>query len=170
MARGISQEAQFSVRVLDAARPGLHRAQVVLLAQSRDRAVRQTIARRDDVPLGVQAALAQDDAAEVRAAVAANVHTMRAVLDCLSADKNKAVLAALLANPCVPFEIVDRLAVHRRTEVRQIAIARLNLGERVPHIEAFQAQEEDARFPELRERAGVNVPAPAIAANALVAS
>ena len=48
------------------------RSQFALLAQSRNRAVRETIASRDDVPLGVQAALGQDDAAEgARAAIAA---------------------------------------------------------------------------------------------------
>lgn len=126
---------------------------MALLAQSNNRTVRETVAGRDDVPLGVQAALSQDDAVEVRAAVAANVHTMRSVLDCLSADKNKDVLKALLRNPCVSVEIVDRLAFHRRSDVRRLATARLNDAVRVP-VEQVVV-EEDAKFPELRERGGL---------------
>ena len=123
MARGFAQAPGASVEVLDAARPGLERSHIALLAQSRNRAVRETIASRDDVPLGVQAALAQDDAAEVRAAVAANAHTMRSVLDCLSLDKNRAVLVPCSAIRACTFEIVDRLAFHRKAEIRKLATA-----------------------------------------------
>lgn len=164
MARGFAHSPEASVQVLDAARAGLHRSQVALLAQSHHRAVRETIAARDDVPLGVQAALSQDDAVEVRAATAANVHTMRAVLECLSADRSKTVLAALLHNPCVSFEIVDRLSFHRRADVRQFAAARLNDALPLPPADAV-SEEEDAKFPELRERA-----APPLDVHALAAS
>ncbi len=129
----------------------MHRTHVAVLAQSRNRTVRETIASRDDVPLGLQAALAQDDATEVRSAIAANAHTVRSVLRYLSSDKNQSVLVALLANPSTPFEIVDRLAFHRRAGVRHLAAARLNDVARLPQVE--EPPDEDAKFPELRERA-----------------
>jgi hypothetical protein len=124
-----------------------------LLAQSRNRTVRETIASRSDVPLGIQAALAQDDATEVRAAVAGNAHTARSVLDYLCSDKSHAVLVSMLANANVPLEIVERLTFHRRTEVRSLATGRLNDTSRPPRVE--EPQVEDAKFPELRERGTV---------------
>jgi len=151
MARGFSPAPEASVEVLDAARRALHRTHIAVLAQSRNRTVRETIACRDDVPLGLQAALAQDEATEVRSAIAANAHTVRSVLAYLSSDRNQAVLASLLANPSIPFEIVDGLALHRRAGVRRLAAARLNDVGRLPQVE--EPQEEDAKFPELRERA-----------------
>jgi len=60
------------------------------------------------------------------------------------------VLASLLANANVPLEIVEGLALHRRTEVRRLASARLNDPSRPPRGE--DPQVEDAKFPELRER------------------
>ncbi len=153
MAHGFSPARGASVEVLDAARPGLHRTHIALLAQSRNGDVRATIASRDDVPLGLQAALAQDEVTEVRSAMAANAHTVRSVLDYLRSDKNKAVLASLLANPSTPFSIVDSLAFHRRAGVRRLAIARLNDAEWKPRVEG--PRDEDAKFPELRERASL---------------
>ena len=151
MARGISQAPSASVEVLDAARRELHRTHIALLAQSRNRTVRETIASRRDVPLGIQAALAQDDATKVRSAIAGNAHTVRSVLDYLCSDKSRAVLASLLANSNVPLEIVEGLVSHRRTGVRRLAAARLNDKVRPPRVE--DPQDEDARVPELRERA-----------------
>ncbi len=150
MARGLSRAPTASVEVLDAARRELHRTHIALLAQSRNRTVRETIASRGDVPLGIQAALAQDDATEVRSAIAGNAHTVRSVLDHLRSDKSQAVLASLLANANVPLEIVEGLAFHRRTEVRRLAASRLNDTLRPPRVE--DPQDEDAKFPELRER------------------
>lgn len=150
MARGFSQAPGASVEVLDAARRGLHRTNIALLAQSRNRVVRETIARRDDVPLGIQALLAQDGATEVRVALAANTHTVRSVLEDLSSDRSRAVLTALLTNPSVSFDIVDGLTRHRRSEVRRLASARLN--DAVPLARLEDPRDEDARFPELRER------------------
>lgn len=151
MARGFSRAPSASVELLDAARRGLHRTHIAFLAQSRNRTVRETIARRSDVPLGVQAALAQDAATEVRSAIAGNAHTVRSVLDYLSSDKSQAVLTSLLANPSIPFEIVDGLALHRRAEVRRLAAARLRDETRLPRVD--DPRDEDAMFPELRERA-----------------
>ncbi len=150
MARRLAQAPSASVEVLDAARRELHRTHIALLAQSRNRTVRETIASRSDIPLGIQAALAQDDASEVRSAIAGNAHTVRSVLDYLCSDKNHGVLASLLANANVPLEIVEGLVFHRRTEVRKLAAARLKDTLRPPRVEDPQA--EDAKFPELRER------------------
>ncbi|WP_291383432.1 hypothetical protein [Demequina sp.] len=150
MARGFSQAPGGSVEVLDAATRGLHRTHIALLAQSRNRVVRETIASRDDVPLGIQALLAQDGATEVRAALAANAHTVRSVLEDLSSDRSQVVLTALLTNPGISFEIVDGLTRHRRSEVRRLASARRNDAIRLPRVE--DPRDEDARFPELRER------------------
>lgn len=154
MARGLAQAPSASVEVLDAARRELHRTHIALLAQSRNRTVRETIASRGDVPLGIQAALAQDDATEVRSAIAGNAHTVRSVLEYLCLDKSHAVLAALLANANVPLEIVEGLALHRHTGVRRLAAARLNDPLRPPRVE--DPQGEDAKFPELRERGTIS--------------
>lgn len=150
MARGSSQAPSASVEVLDAARRELHRTHIALLAQSRNRTVRETIASRSDIPLGIQAALAQDDATEVRSAIARNAHTARSVLDYLCSDKSHAVLASLLTNSNVPLEIVEGLVFHRRTGVRRLAAARLIDKVRPPRVE--DPQHEDAKIPELRER------------------
>ncbi len=151
MARGFSQALVGSADVLDAARQGLDRARMAQLSQSRHRAVRETIARRGDTPVGIQAALAQDDAPQVRAAVAANATTVKSVLEHLSADKNQAVLVALLANPSVHRALVEQLTFHRRNEVRRLAFSRLHDASPVRRAEVPRA--EDAMFPELRERA-----------------
>ncbi|WP_291378187.1 hypothetical protein [Demequina sp.] len=137
--------------MLDAARPGLDRTHLALLAQSRHRAVRETIARRDDVPVGIQAVLAQDDATEVRIAVAANPRTASSVFDHLSTDRNPSVLISLLTNPSLPCAPVERLGSHRRAKVRALALARLN--DAFPVRLGDEARGEDAKFPELRERA-----------------
>lgn len=142
---------------------------MVLLALSHHRAVRETIAGRDDVPLGVQAALSQDDVAEVRAAITANVHTMRAVLDCLSVDKSRTVLMGLLRNPCVSVATVHRLALHRRADVRRLATTRLNDAVQEPPADVLP-EEEDAKFPELRKRAAVNIPFRPPVTRALIAT
>lgn len=151
MARGFSLSSGASADVLDAARRELARGHMALLARSRHRAVRETIARRDDIPVGIQAALAQDDDAQVRAAIAANPATARSVLDHLSADKHEEVVIALVTNPSAPFALVEALAFHRRREVRRIAAERLN--DAVPAIQGQAPRVEDAMFPELRERA-----------------
>ena len=59
MARGLSpNRGGADGELADARAEGLHRTHIALLAQSRHRAVREAIARRDDMPLGVQASLA----------------------------------------------------------------------------------------------------------------
>ncbi len=134
----------------EAARPGLHRTHIALLAQSRHRIVRETIARRDDVPLGVQAALANDDWWEVRAAMAANPRAARSVMDALAIDRHHEVLFALIGNPNLEAPIAVRLGQHRRQDVRDAIAHRIRT---VPLVEPTLDQGEDYLIPELRERA-----------------
>ena len=72
MTRGLSTAHVSQRELVEASRRDLHRTHIALLAQSRSASVREAVARRDDVPFGVQAALSNDDLHEVRAAVAAN--------------------------------------------------------------------------------------------------
>lgn len=134
----------------EAARPGLHRTHIALLAQSRHRVVRETIARRDDVPLGIQAALANDDWWEVRAAMAANPRAAWSVMDGLASDRHHQVLLALITNPHLEASIGARLAQHRRQDVRDAMAHRLRTS---PLVEIVHDPGEDHLIPELRERA-----------------
>lgn len=134
----------------DASRPGLHRTHIALLAQSRHREVRQAIARRDDVPLGIQAALANDDWHEVRATMAANPRAALSVLESLCGDRHHAVLLALVGNPSLPFHVAERLAFNKRQDVRLAAAARIDEG---TLARAHAGRDEDHLIPELRERA-----------------
>ena len=134
----------------EAARPGLHRMHIALLAQSRHRSVREAIAGRDDVPLGVQAALANDDWWEVRAAMAANPRAARSVMEALAGDRHHEVLLALIGNPNLEAAIAIRLGQHRRQDVRDAIAHRIRT---VPLLERADEQGEDHLIPELRERA-----------------
>lgn len=134
----------------EATRPGLHRTHIALLAQSRHRVVREAIARRDDVPLGIQAALANDDWWEVRAAVAANPRAATSVMDSLAEDRHHAVLLALIGNPNLEAAIAIRLGQHRRQDVREAMAERMRTA---PIVERTHPQAEDHLIPELRERA-----------------
>lgn len=134
----------------EAERPGLHRTHIALLAQSRHRIVRETIARRDDVPLGVQAALANDDWWEVRAAMAANPRAARSVMDALAQDRHHEVLLSLISNPNLEAPIAIRLGQHRRQDVREAMAERMRT---TPLVERVHDQVEDRLIPELRERA-----------------
>ncbi len=134
----------------EAERPGLHRMHIALLAQSRHRSVREAIARRDDVPLGVQAALANDDWWEVRAAMAANPRAARSVMEALAGDRHHDVLLALIGNPNLEASLAIQLGQHRRQDVRDAMAHRIRT---VPLLERTVEQGEDHLIPELRERA-----------------
>lgn len=131
------------------------RALLARQAQSRRKEERQAAAAHPQVPLGVQALLANDDWHAVRAAVARNPVAARSVMENLASDKHREVVLALLANPKVPFDIVERLAFDKRPEVRQAASARLDAAE---PPEMAPVARPDALIPELRERAEVFVP------------
>ncbi len=126
MARGFNYAPGASEEVAQAQEPGLHRTQVTVLASSKNSVVREAIAGRADLPLGLMVTLAHDKATEVRAAIAANPSAAPTILEHLVADKHIPVLQALLANPALPPAQVEKLAFHRKSEVRAAAAGRLN--------------------------------------------
>ena len=67
----------------------------------------------------------------------------------LADDSHHAVLVALASNPNVPHEVADRLANHRRADVRNAAIRRF---ERRDEPVATGALDPDSHIPELRDR------------------
>jgi len=133
------------------------------LAQSRSGEVREAVARRDDVPFGVQAALAHDDLQEVRGAIAANPRAAVAVMQILADDSHHGVQFALAGNPSCPRDVAERLAGRRRADVRNAAIRRLEV--RDPVVVATQP-DPFARCPELRDR--VSEPALSVAVSGRV--
>ena len=149
MVRGLSTARGSQQELADATRDDLHRTHIALLAQSRSVAVREVIAKRGNVPFGVQAALSNDDVHEVRAAIAANPRAALSVMHHLVADSHHCVLLALAANANVPREVAQQLANHRRANVRNAAIRRL---ERRDSPIAPVVVDPDSRIPELRER------------------
>lgn len=150
MVRGPSAVRGSQHELADAMREDLHRTHMALLAQSRSGSVREVIAQRDDVPFGVQAALSNDDLHEVRAAIAANPRAAVSVMHHLAADSNHCVLLALALNPSTPREVAQKLASHRRADVRNAAICRLERREAPVAAPIF---DPDSHIPELRERA-----------------
>lgn len=149
MVRGLSTARGSQQELADAGAAGIHRTHIALLAQSRSGAVREIIATRDDVPFGVQAALSNDDAHEVRAAMAANPRAAISVMNHLAADSHHAVLFALASNPNSPREVAETLAGHRRADVRNAALRRLEMRQPAP---VTMAADPDAHIPELRDR------------------
>ncbi len=150
MIRGLSAVRGSKHELADAMRDDLHRTHIALLAQSRSGSVRELIAQRHDVPFGVQAALSNDDAHEVRVAIAANPRAAVSVMRHLAADPHHCVLVALASNPSVPREVAQKLAGHRRADVRTAAIRRLERRE-APVTPPLL--DPDSHIPELRERA-----------------
>jgi hypothetical protein len=156
MVRGIVGSRGPQPELVDAVRPDLHRTHIALLAQSRSGEVREAVARRDDVPFGVQAALSNDDLHGVRAAIAANPRAAVSVMHLLAVDSHHAVLLALAGNPSAPRDVAERLANHRRADIRKAAIRRLEMRDATPFAEAV---DPDSRIPELRDRVAAPVEA-----------
>jgi hypothetical protein len=152
MVRGLSIARGSQQELVDAARADLHRTHIALLAQSRSGSVREAVGKRDDVPFGVQAAFSNDDVLEVRAAIAANPRAAISVMHHLAADSHHCVLLALASNPNAPREVAQKLASHRRADVRNAALRRL---ERRDSPVAPTIFDPDSRIPELRERAAM---------------
>ena len=163
MVRGLGAVRGTPSELADAVRPDLHRTHIALLAQSRSGEVREAVARRDDVPFGVQAALAHDDLQEVRGAIAANPRAAVAVMQILADDSHHGVQFALAGNPSCPRDVAERLAGRRRADVRNAAIRRLEV--RDPVVVATQP-DPFARCPELRDR--VSEPALSVAVSGRV--
>jgi len=134
--------------------PGLHRAHVQALSQSKNWLVREVIAGREDCPLGVMVGLAHDSHTEVRTAVAGNPVIARTVMEHLARDRHIEVVVALLHNPATEMDIVESLAFHKKSEVRAAASARLDSGEtappRVPNNVVPELREQVAAFDENR--------------------
>ena len=149
MVRGLATARGSQEELAEATRADLHRTHIALLAQSRSVVVREVIAKRDDVPFGVQAVLSNDDVHEVRAAIAANPRAALSVMHHLAADSHHCVLLALAANVNVPREVAEQLANHRRAAVRNAALRRL---ERRDSPIAPVVIDPDSRIPELRDR------------------
>lgn len=95
------------------------------LAIDKDAEVRSSVARRADCPIGLQAALAHDRSQGVRCALAANEHLAAAVSEYLVRDRDSVVLKALARNAAVPEHVLAQLALHKREEVRRLAIRTL---------------------------------------------
>jgi len=149
MVRGLATARISQQELADATRRDLHRTHIALLAQSRSGSVREVVAKRDDVPFGVQAALSNDDLHEVRAAIAANPRAAISVMHHLALDSHHGVLLALATNPSTPREVAERLAGHKRADVRNAAIRRL---ERREDSGTTMVKDPDAHIPELRDR------------------
>lgn len=156
MVRGLSTTRGSQQELADATRDDLHLTHIALLAQSRSASVREAVAKRDDVPFGVQAALSSDDVHEVRAAIAANPRAAISVMHHLAADPHHCVLLALASNVNAPREVAERLASHRRADVRNAALRRLEGRDSPVAPVAF---DPDSHIPELRERGEIS-PAP----------
>lgn len=150
MARGYSSAPGASEEVVEAAQPDLHKTRMVVLSQSKNWVVRETIAKRHDCAMGVLITLAHDRSTDVRAAVAANPTCGTSILEHLSGDKHVEVLTALVGNPVIGPDLLERLAFHKKAEVRTRAAQRLN--DSVAHVPV-----EDTGVPELRERAEASV-------------
>lgn len=146
MARGFNYAPGASPEVEEASQPGLHRAHIQALAQSKNWFVREVVAGREDCPLGVMVGLAHDGHVEVRTAVAGNRAIARTVMEHLARDRAPEVIVALLGNSALEMDIVESLAFHKRSEVRAAASARLDSGvQPVRHIPSDTV-------PELREQ------------------
>jgi hypothetical protein len=118
----------------------------MLHAQSKNAMVREIIAAREDLPLGLMVTLAHDGSEDVRAAIAGNPSATSVILEHLAADRSTAVLVALIENPCLNSELLEAMLFHKRPDVRRAAADRLDSRglELVPAL-------EDASIPELRD-------------------
>jgi hypothetical protein len=146
MARGYGYADGASPEVDEARRPYLHRATLMLHAQSKNAMVREIIAAREDLPLGLMVTLAHDSSDDVRAAIAGNPSATPVILEHLAADRSTAVLIALIENPCLTSDLLEAMLFHKRPDVRRAAADRLDSRglELVPDL-------EDSAVPELRD-------------------
>ena len=131
MARGfgIADKAnKDAARIVEAA---LSTDQMVALSASKDVRVRELLATRADLPMGVMITLAQDDKPSVRAAMASNVGVVRvpSVIQSLARDRADAVALALVRNPAVSSDTVEVIASLRRGAVKADALRRLGRSE-----------------------------------------
>lgn len=97
------------------------------LAGDRDAAIREALARRSDLSLGVVIVLSDDDKPAVRKAIAANPAVIKApsAVNVLAADRDPGVVIALVGNEAVSDDVVEVIAASRRGIVRDAALRRL---------------------------------------------
>ncbi|WP_084124463.1 hypothetical protein [Demequina sp. NBRC 110054] len=129
MARGFNYAAGSSADATRVQEADLDREQIVEFASSRNPVVRERLAERADLPLGVAVTLVHDSVTDVRLALAGNASVSEAILEELAADKQRAVLIALAGNPRVPAALLERLSQHRRSDVRSAAEDAIRAGE-----------------------------------------
>jgi hypothetical protein len=72
------------------------------------------------------ATLAHDHRVAVRIAVAANTATTRAIVEHLMGDRDASVVKALARNDSTPVDLIERIATHRKADVRRVAARRLD--------------------------------------------
>ncbi|WNM24035.1 hypothetical protein [Demequina capsici] len=125
MARGFNYAPGASDDVSRAADPALTRESVTELCSSKNAVVRETLARRSDLTLGQSVMLTHDSAADVRAALGANTAVGGTILEHLSEDRHRAVVLAVACNPRTPLPVLERLALHKRADVRDAAATTL---------------------------------------------
>ncbi|WP_061960954.1 hypothetical protein [Demequina flava] len=126
MARGFQYAPGASDEVERARQPVVHKADLAALGQSKNAVVREAVASRADIPIGLMATLAHDRTLDVRVALAANSAVTHPVLEHLATDRHIEVVVAVLGNPAADSALVERLAFHKKPAVRAAASARLN--------------------------------------------
>lgn len=131
---------------LEASAPETPLARLQALAGCKEIAVREVVARRLDCPMGLLATLAHDARSEVRAGVAGNPRITQAVAEHLVGDKDPRVLKALSRNHEIPLQLVQRLAAHKKDDVRRVAVRQLH-------------ERMELRAPDLTQGAGGDLPA-----------
>lgn len=146
MARGFNYAAGASDEVDAARNPDLDKVALQTMGHSRNAYVREIIAGRPDCPLGLMVTLAHDYVPDVRVAVAGNASALQSVMEYLARDKHTGVVTALVANPSLPLHVLSDLALHKRREVREAALTRLDTAAAGP------GDVEDHATPELRDR------------------
>ncbi|MDN4471529.1 hypothetical protein [Demequina zhanjiangensis] len=167
MARGFNYAPGASEDAARAAEPGLAREVILELSGSKNAVVREIVAQRDDLTLAMSVTLAHDSTTDVRAALASNTHVSSTILEHLSGDRQRDVVLAVARNGCAPQGVLEQLALHKRSEVRDAALATLEQQAEVPPAPADPAEAEPApshltSLPARAERDEVseNVPLP----------
>ncbi len=131
MARGFGTAEKANNDAARAVESALSTEQMVTLAASKDMRVRELLATRPDLPMGVMITLAQDDKPSVRTELAKNASVVRvpSVLDNLARDRSDAVALALVQNPAVSLDTMEVVASVRRGAVKAEALRRLGRSE-----------------------------------------
>lgn len=133
--------------MVEASAHALERARILVLGTSRNGLVRAAIAERRDWPFCLMVTLAHDYSADARSAVAANPRTQRSVFQYLAEDRSVPVAPALIDHPSLPEDVLEELALRRKTEVR----ATVTLGLDTGPPGASEPHADDEHTPELAD-------------------